>query len=105
MGGQRLSQIDPIALEKERENGQWPLPSPDKQPLPSEEKSEPIADKSPAVEQPQFKLTPTIPQSPRVPSPKPASIKRVPSEKPKTTRVPEPTEDIPEKKGKCCIVM
>lgn len=106
MGGQRLSQIDPIALEKERENGQWPLSSPDKQPSPSDEKSEPIADRSPAVEQqPQFKLTPTIPQGPRVPSPKPASIKRVPSEKPKTTRVPEPTEDISEKKGKCCIVM
>lgn len=105
MGGQRLSQIDPVALEKERESGQWPLPSPDKQPSPSDEKLEPTADKSPAVEQPQFKLTPTIPQSPRVPSPKPASIKRVPSEKPNTTRVPEPTEDIPEKKGKCCIVM
>lgn len=104
-GGQRLSQIDPIALEKERENGQWPLPSPDKQPLASDEKLEPIADKSPAVEQPHFKLTPTIPQSPRVPSPKPASIKRVPSEKPRTTRVPEPKEEMPEKKGKCCIVM
>lgn len=105
MSDQRLSQIDPIALEKERENGQWPLSTPDKQPSPSDEKLEPITDRSPAVEQPQFKLTPTIPQSPRVPSPKPASLKRVPSEKPKTTRVPEPKEDIPEKKGKCCIVM
>jgi hypothetical protein len=106
MGGQRLSQIDPVALEKERESGQWPLSSPDKQPSPSGEKLEPVADKSPAVEQqPQFKLTPTIPSAPRVPSPKPASLKRVPSEKPRTTRVPEPTEDIPEKKGKCCIVM
>lgn len=105
MGGQRLSQIDPVALEKERENGQWPLSSPDKQPSPSGEKAEPAVDKSPAVEQPQFKLTPTIPQSPCVPSPKPASIKRVPSEKPKTTRVPESTEEVPEKKGKCCIVM
>lgn len=102
MGDKRLSQIDPIALEQARENNQWPLPSPDKQP--SEEEPEPIADKSPAVEQPQFKLTPTIPQSPRVPSPKPASIKRAPSEKPKTTRVPEPIEGH-EKKGKCCIVM
>lgn len=105
MGGQRLSQIDPIALEKERESGQWPLSSPDTQPSRSAEKTEPSSDKSPAVEQHQFKLTPTIPQSPRVPSPKPASIKRAPSEKPKTTRVPEPTEEIPEKKGKCCIVM
>lgn len=105
MNGQRLSQIDPVALERERNSGQWPLPSPEKQPSASDEKVESIADKSPAVEQPQFKLTPTIPQSPRVPSPKPASIKRTPSEKPKTTRVPEPAEEIPEKKGKCCIVM
>ncbi|KAJ8112289.1 hypothetical protein OPT61_g5308 [Boeremia exigua] len=105
MGGQRLSQIDPVALEKERESEQWPLSSPDTQRSHSNEKVEPVADKSPAVEQPQFKLTPTIPQSPRAPSPKPASIKQVPSEKPKTTRVPEPTEEIPEKKGKCCIVM
>ncbi|KAJ4361658.1 40S ribosomal protein S12 [Ascochyta clinopodiicola] len=101
-GGQRLSQIDPIALEKERQNEQWPLPSPDKH---ADEKTEPSADKSPAVEQPQFKLTPTIPQSPRALSPKPASLKRAPSEKPKTTRMPEPNEDVPEKKGKCCIVM
>ena len=105
MGGQRLSQIDPIALEKERQNDQWPLPSPDKQHSASDEKLEPVTDKSAAVEQPHFKLTPTIPQSPRVPSPKPPSVKRIPSEKPKTTRVPEPTDEIPEKKGKCCIVM
>lgn len=104
MGGQRLSQIDPIALEKERDSGQWPLSSPT-QSSPLDEKAEPVADKSPTVEQPQFKLTPTIPQGPPAPSPKPASIKRVPSEKPKTIRVPEPTEEIPEKKGKCCIVM
>lgn len=103
--GQRLSQIDPIALEKERQNDQWPLPSSEKQTSPADEKLEPIADKSPTVEQPHFKLTPTIPQSPRVPSPQPASIKRTPSEKTKTTRLPEPTEDMPEKKGKCCIVM
>ena len=109
MGGQRLSQLDPIALERERErereSGQWPLSTPDKQASPSDEKADPVADKSPAVEKSQFKLTPTIPQGPRVPSPKPGSIKRAPSEKPNTTRLPEPTEDIPEKKGKCCIVM
>lgn len=105
MGGQRLSQIDPLALEQERQSGQWPLPSPEKQPSPSHEKLEPTADKSPAVEQPQFKLTPTIPQSPRVPSPRPCSIKRVASEKPKPTRVPDLPEDVPEKKGTCCIVM
>jgi hypothetical protein len=109
MGGQRLSQLDPIALEqereRERESGQWPLSTPDKQASPLDEKADLVADKSPAMEQPQFKLTPTIPQGPRVPSPKPGSIKRAPSEKPNTTRLPEPTEDIPEKKGKCCIVM
>ncbi|KAF1924537.1 uncharacterized protein M421DRAFT_424673 [Didymella exigua CBS 183.55] len=105
MGGQRLSQIDPIALEKERESGQWPLASSDKQASGLDEKLEPMGDRSPAVEQPQFKLTPTIPQSPRVPSPKPGSIKRAASEKPTTTRVPEAGEEIPEKKGKCCIVM
>lgn len=105
MGGQRLSQIDPVALEQEREYGQWPLSTPDKQPSPSNEKLEPNGERSSAAEQPQFKLTPTIPQTPRVPSPKPGSIKRVPSEKPQTTRLPEPTEEIPEKKGKCCIVM
>lgn len=102
MGTQRLSQIDPIALENERnerKSGQWPLSS-DKQ---SDEKLEPSADKSPAVEQqPQFKLTPTIPQSPRVPSPNPTSAR---NEKPTTTRLPEPTEETPEKNGKCCIVM
>jgi hypothetical protein len=107
MNGQRLSQVDPIALEREREreSGQWPLSTPEKHPSPSDEKADPVADKSPVVEKSQFKLTPTIPQGPRVPSPKPGSIKRAPSEKPNTTRLPEPTEDIPEKKGKCCIVM
>ena len=79
MGGQRLSQLDPIALERERESGQWPLSTPDKQASPSDEKADPVDDKSSATEQPQFKLTPTIPQGPRVPSPKPGSIKGAPS--------------------------
>jgi hypothetical protein len=51
-----------------------------------------------------YKLTPTIPQGPRVPSPKLAPPID-PAPEPKTTRLPEPTEDEKEKKGCCCIVM
>ncbi|KAF2738732.1 hypothetical protein EJ04DRAFT_428447 [Polyplosphaeria fusca] len=90
-----------LDLDKSEEQADWPLPSPTKQAV------EPIDTnvKSPTLEQGGYKLTPTIPQSPRVPSrnsgPRPA-----PATSPKptnTTRVPEPPVDEKEKKGCCCI--
>jgi hypothetical protein len=115
--GKRLSQIDPIALEKERENekarenGTWPLPSPEKtSPLQqhSSENLDTNASKTQGNEQPGYKLTPTIPQGPRVPSPKLAPPIAPPGElplQPKTTRLPEPVEEEKPKKSLCCIVM
>jgi hypothetical protein len=104
MDGKRLSQIDPIALEKQRENEQWPLPSPEKQ-SPMEQPPLERIDTNKANETGgAYKLTPTIPQGPRVPSPKLAPPID-PAPEPKTTRLPEPTEDEKEKKGCCCIVM
>ncbi|PSN68011.1 hypothetical protein BS50DRAFT_491676 [Corynespora cassiicola Philippines] len=88
----RASQISPIDIEKAQEDGTWPLPSPTKG-----ERSDMVA-KSPTNEQGAYKLTPTIPQSPRVPSPRP----REPSPKPaKTTRLPEPPAEQEKEKG-CC---
>ncbi|KAH5046274.1 hypothetical protein HBI24_168100 [Parastagonospora nodorum] len=105
MDGKRLSQIDPIALEKEREreNGQWPLPSPEKSasPDPSLEKTDTKANEQGGA----YKLTPTIPQGPRVPSPKLAPPIEPAASHPQTTRLPEPVEEAKEKKGCCCIVM
>jgi hypothetical protein len=111
--GKRLSQIDPIELERQRENEAWPLPSPEKQSSKeaskqsskqtSLEKLEPIT-KSPTNEQSAYKLTPTIPHAPRVPSPKLAPPIDPPLSHPKTTRLPEPVEEAKEKKS-CCIVM
>lgn len=95
----RSSQIQPLDLEK-LDDGQWPLPSPTKA------SAEDANLKSPTSEQGGYKLTPTIPQSPRVPSraePRPAPTT---SPKPTTTRLPEPpAEEEKEKKGCCCIVM
>jgi hypothetical protein len=108
MDGKRLSQIDPIALEKARENEQWPLPSPEKQASPEAplEKTDTNVSKSQANEQGgAYKLTPTIPQSPRVPSPKLAPPIEPATSHPKTTRLPEPVDEEKEKKGCCCIVM
>lgn len=101
----RLSQIDPIELEKARENEAWPLASPEKheQPLDKEESN---AAKSPVVEQGGYKLTPTIPQGARSPSPKMAPPIEPPGRKSTTvTRIPEPVEEVKEKKGCGCIVM
>jgi hypothetical protein len=112
--GKRLSQIDPIELERERENkkaredGTWPLPSPEKQSLleqPSLEKVDTNASKTQGNEQGGYKLTPTIPQGPRVPSPKLAPPIAPPSTQPKITRLPEPVEEEKPKKSMCCIVM
>jgi hypothetical protein len=105
--GKRLSQIDPIELEKARENESWPLPSPEKQTekQPSLERIDTNPNKSQTNEQGAYKLTPTIPQSPRVPSPKLAPPIAPPSSQPKTTRLPEPVEETKEKKSCCCIVM
>jgi hypothetical protein len=108
----RLSQINPIELEEERERQeqekQWPLPSPS----PTKKYTPERADtnlRSPTNEQGSYKLTPTIPQSPRGPS-RSSTHRTAPSisaPKPrKTTRLPEPAHDSEsEKKGRCCIVM
>ncbi|KAI8936697.1 hypothetical protein NX059_007088 [Plenodomus lindquistii] len=101
----RLSQIDPIALEKARENEAWPLSSPEKHEQPMEKVESDVA-KSPALEQGGYKLTPTIPQGPRSPSPKMAPPIEPPGRNSTTvTRVPEPVEEVKEKKGCGCIVM
>jgi len=108
----RLSQIDPIELEKEREEKQWPLPNPSPTASPTKKPTPERIDtnlKSPTNEQGSYKLTPTIPQSPRIASrssnhrptqstspPKPSNITRVPD--------PPATEEK-DKKGCCCIVM
>lgn len=110
MKDKRLSQIDPIELEnareKERENEQWPLPSPTRQAAFENEKGDTNTSKSPTNEGGGYKLTPTIPQSPRVPSPNLAPpIAPAGASVPNTTRLPEPVEDAKEKKGCCCIVM
>ncbi|KAL5116849.1 40S ribosomal protein S12 [Pleosporales sp. CAS-2024a] len=120
MDGKRLSQIDPIALEKQREDGEWPLPSPDKQALlePPSEKTDTSVNKTQANEQGgAYKLTPTIPQSPRfppaphfppsppVPVPKLAPPIEPPAPHPRPRRLPEPVDEDKEKKACCCIVM
>jgi hypothetical protein len=98
----RSSRIQPLDLERKQDmdDPQWPLPSPTK--------AEPENAKSPTSEQPGYKLTPTIPQSPRVTSPQFGS-RQPSSTSPKatnTTRLPEPTAtEEKEKKGCCCIVM
>lgn len=103
----RASQIQLSDLEsqqfKQEDDPQWPLPSPTK---PTPERIDTNV-KSPTSEQGGYKLTPTIPQSPRVPSrtePRPAPMT---SPKPtNTTRLPEPPAgEEKQKKGCCCIVM
>jgi len=98
----RLSQINPLDLEKQQDDGQWPLPSPTKlSPDQTDDKA-----KSPTTEQGGYKLTPTIPQSPRTPSrSEPRQAPAIAPNPPKTTRMPEPQDDDKEKKGCCCIVM
>ncbi len=110
MADKRLSQLanlDPIAIEKAREAETWPLPSPVKpDSSASLEKVDTNTPKSPVNEQGGYSLTPKITQGPeRAPSPKLAPP-IVPAErKPSVTRVPEPKEEVKEKKGHCCIVM
>lgn len=100
----RNSQIQPLELdqlERPDDDPQWPLPSPTKQTM------EPLV-RSPTNEQGGYKLTPTIPQSPRVPSRAESSrAARTTSPKPtKMIRLPEPPpENVKEKKNCCCIVM
>lgn len=101
----RLSQIDPVELEREREQSAWPLASPEKEDH-TLEKVEASIVRSPTIEQGGYKLTPTIPHGVRSPSPRLAP----PIEPPKRrstsiTRLPEPMEELKEKKGCGCIVM
>lgn len=98
----RASQIQPIDLEQAQQDEQWPLPSPTKV---SPERIDTNV-KSPTTEQGGYKLTPTIPQSPRIPSRTSNRQVSAPSPKPTTTRLPEPPEEKEkEKKNCCCIVM
>ncbi|EUC32952.1 hypothetical protein COCCADRAFT_37151 [Bipolaris zeicola 26-R-13] len=107
MMSKRLSQLanlDPIAIEKAREEEAWPLPSPTKQESSSNEKGDTNTAKSPTMEQSAYKLTPTIPQgADRSPSPKLAPPIVPAQPKPEVTRVAEPKEEVKEKKGLCCI--
>ncbi|ENI09478.1 hypothetical protein COCC4DRAFT_187324 [Bipolaris maydis ATCC 48331] len=107
MVSKRLSQLanlDPIAIEKAREEEAWPLPSPTKQESSSNEKGDTNTAKSPTMEQSAYKLTPTIPQgADRAPSPKLAPPITPAQPKPEVTRVSEPKEEVKEKKGLCCI--
>ncbi|CAO2653208.1 Nn.00g026190.m01.CDS01 [Neocucurbitaria sp. VM-36] len=100
----RSSQIQPIDIERAQQNETWPLPSPIKQ-QPSLERLDTNAAKSPTTEQGGYKLTPTIPQGARAPSPKLAPPIDPPQPKPTTTRLREPEEEAKEKQGCCCIVM
>ncbi|KAF1832201.1 hypothetical protein BDW02DRAFT_18295 [Decorospora gaudefroyi] len=108
MADKRLSQLanlDPIAIEKARDDESWPLPSPVKK-EPSLEKVDTNTAKSPVMEQGGYKLTPKIPQgAERSPSPKMAPPIAPSEPKPKVTRIPEPKEDSKDKKSCCCIVM
>jgi hypothetical protein len=100
----RLSQIQPIDIEKAQKDETWPLPSPTKQP--SLEKVETNTNRSPVADQGAYKLTPTIPQSSRAPSLKLAPpIASASEPQPHITRLPEPAEEAKEKKACCCIVM
>lgn len=102
-GEKRMSQLLCIDTEKAQQYEEWPLASPAKQsPL---EKIEQTATKTSITEQPGYKLTPSIPQSPRIPSPQPTPVVDPSPPKPTTTRLPEPVEEAKEKKGACCIVM
>jgi hypothetical protein len=105
LANKRSSQIQPIDLEKAQDNQEWPLPSPTK---PSPERIDTNM-KSPTNEGGNYKLTPTIPQSPRSRAPSRAEVLPAPGTSPKrteTTRLPEPpVSDEKEKKGCCCIVM
>lgn len=105
----QLSQLQPNELEKAQSNEAWPLASSPKPP--SLEKIDSNTKKAQPQPQPNeqggYKLTPTIPQSPRPASPKlaPPIAPAGPAPPPKATRVPEPVEEAKEKKGCGCIVM
>jgi hypothetical protein len=109
MAGKRLSQLanlDPIAIERAREEEAWPLPSPTKQDSSPLEKADTNTAKSPTMEQSAYKLTPTIPQGgDHAPAPRIAPPITPAQPKPEVTRMPEPKEEPKEKKGLCCIVM
>lgn len=110
----RASQIQPLDLKdlkQLQDDQQWPLPSPTKT-SPSGPDRIDTNVKSPTNEGGNYKLTPTIPQSPRVPSraasrtdvrPAPSGMAPKPTD---VIRLPDPpaTEEK-KKKGCACIVM
>lgn len=105
------AQMQPLDLEKMQDNQEWPLPSPTKAELKPEPERIDTSMKSPTNEGGNYKLTPTIPQSPRSRAPSRTDARSNPGTSPKrgveTTRVPEVPAggEKKEKKGCCCIVM
>jgi len=101
----RNSPVSPLEPEVAPSDAQWPLSSPDKLAPANVADNTP---KSPVSETGSYKLTPTIPQSPRIPSPERRVAPVIDPLPVNTTRLPEPppeTEKEKEKKGCCCIVM
>lgn len=93
------AQVEEERKKEEEKDEQWPLPSPTK-PSPLAPINTSI--KSPTSEQGGYKLTPTVPLSPRIPSR--ASIRPI-TEVTSVTRIPEPPAEAKEKKSCGCIVM
>ena len=110
----RSPPISPIELGKPEADGQWPLASPTKlAPTTGNPNLDPTP-KSPVSEAGSYKLTPTIPQSPRVPPHNSEPERRTaPAIDPlprNALRIPEPPletekDQAKEKKACCCIVM
>ncbi|ORY12552.1 hypothetical protein BCR34DRAFT_482434 [Clohesyomyces aquaticus] len=107
----QLLDLEPKDDERRDEyDKEWPLPSPTKKPSREPMTIDTGGTKSPTSEQGGYKLTPTIPQSPRVPS---RASDRRPTISPKnsnanskstrTTRLPEPPAEEKQKKNCCCI--
>ncbi|PVH99753.1 hypothetical protein DM02DRAFT_642794 [Periconia macrospinosa] len=99
----RNSPVSPLEPEVAPADAQWPLSSPDKLAPANVADNTP---KSPVSETGSYKLTPTIPQSPRIPSPERRVAPVIDPLPVNTTRLPEPppeTEKEKEKKGCCCI--
>ncbi|KAF2275096.1 uncharacterized protein EI97DRAFT_88106 [Westerdykella ornata] len=111
----RASQIQPLDLKdlkQLQDDQQWPLPSPTKTTAPPAPESIDTNVRSPTNEGGNYKLTPTIPQSPRAPSRAASRTDVRPGTSgmaPKPTdviRLPEPPTDGEKKKKRCmCIVM
>ncbi|KAF2477003.1 uncharacterized protein BDR25DRAFT_330930 [Lindgomyces ingoldianus] len=96
----RDSQIlQPTDNQKDEDDQQWPLPSPTK----NSPGRQDTGLKSPTNEQGGYKLTPKIPQSPRIPSRNSGHRSTASPKNTNTTRLPEPSAEEKQKKNCCCI--